>query len=732
VRAEIERLKSVLPEGMQIHIGSDEAIFVAASIREVVIALVISLILVVMVILLFLRSPRATLIPAITIPVSLVGCFFLIYLLGFSLNVLTLLALLLAIGLVVDDAIVMLENIERRLAMGETRLQATVYGARQVTFAIIATSITLVAVFVPISFLKGAAGRLFTEFGFVLASAVLISTFVALSACPALASVILKQRQAAGGEAAPPPPGLIARAYRRAVAKAIDMPLVVIVVAVIFSGASWFVYQSLPRELTPSEDRSVLFIPLTAPQGSNLAFTDSEAKKLEARIVGLKDELGINTIFAFTGSFGRPYRSFIVLRLEPWEKRELSHREIMQRLTPFTRQLTGVRGLPASPAGLGLRGASTPLRVVVGGPDYESVKGWAQALQEKVEENGHLSNVEIDFEQNQPQFSLGIDRPKADDLGISVETIAATLQAMLASREITTYIDRGREYPVLIQADPSDRQTPDDISNIFIRAGDGKSLVPLSSLVSLSETADAPALRRYNRLPSVTLTAGLEEGYALGTAIDYVEAVAAQTLPPEATLSFAGQSQQYLETSSGVAITFALAILIVFLVLAGQFESFVHPFIIMLSVPLAIAGAVYSLWFGGLTLNIYSQIGIILLIGLMAKNGILIVEFANQLRDQGYAVREAVIEASVLRLRPIVMTVISTVLGAVPLVLASGAGAESRQAIGTVVVGGLTFALVLTLFLTPVLYDLMARFTRPRGAIEKQLATELSRPGTVT
>ena len=725
VRKAIAELNPSLPAGMHISVSSDDAIFIAASIREVLIALSISLGLVVTVILLFLRSFRAMLIPVITIPISLVGCFFLIYLLGFSLNVLTLLALLLAIGLVVDDAIVMLENIERRLSLGESKLQAAVYGSRQVTFAILATSVTLIAVFVPISFLKGAAGKLFTEFGFVMASAVLISTFVALSACPALASIVLKARTIAPGEKIVPRESLIVSTYRRAVKTALAMPLVVITIAVLFSGASWFVYQSLPRELTPSEDRGVLFVPITAPQGSSLKYTDNQAKQLDDKISAVKKQLGINTVFTFSGFGDRPYHSFVVLRLEPWEKRTLGHREIMRKLIPFTRQMLGARGFPVSPSGLGLRGSSTPLRVVIGGPDYDTVKGWAQALQYKAETNDKLNNVEIDFEQNQPQLNLSVDRAKADDLGISVETIASTLQTMLASEQVTSYTDRGREYWVITQAKPQDRQSPSDISNIFMRAGDGKTLVPLSSLVTLSESADSPTLRRYNRLPSVTLTASLADGYALGSAIDYIQKAAAQVLPPEATVSFAGQSQQYLETSSGVAVTFALAILIVFLVLAGQFESFVHPLIIMLSVPLAIAGAIYSLWLGGLSLNIYSQIGIILLIGLMAKNGILIVEFANQLRDEGYNIHDAVVEASVIRLRPIVMTVVSTVLGAVPLVLATGAGAESRQAIGTVIVGGLLFALVLTLFLTPVLYDLMARFTRPRGAVEKQLALEL-------
>ncbi|MCB1471464.1 MAG: efflux RND transporter permease subunit [Rhodobiaceae bacterium] len=730
VRDEIERLNNVLPAGMQISIGSDDALFVAASISEVVKALAISLALVVLVILLFLRSLRATLIPAITIPVSLIGCFFLIWMLGFSINVLTLLALLLAIGLVVDDAIVLLENIERRLATGESKLKASVLGSRQVTFAIIATSVTLIAVFIPISFLKGAAGRLFIEFGFVMASAVAISTFVALSACPALASKILKSGTAMSEEEARAAArkGLAGRWYRAGLERAIRMPLVVVAFALAFSATGIFVYQTLPRELSPSEDRSVLFIPLTAPQGSTLAFTDAQARQLEKRIEAVKDELGINTIFVFSGSFGRPFRSFIVLRLEPWEKRKLGHREILRKLVPFTRDLAGARGFPVSPSGLGLRGNSTPLRAVVGGADFEQVKAWAKTLLARAEENPGLRNLDLDYEENQPQISLALDREKANDLGIDVETLAATLQALFASREVTTYIDRGREYPAILQAAAADRQTPNDISNVFLRAGDGETLVPLSAVVSMKETTEAASLRRYNRLPSITLQGALADGYTLGQAIAFIQQAAAEVLPPEATISFSGQSQQYQETSSGVAVTFVLAILIVFLVLAGQFESFIQPLVIMLSVPLAIAAAILALWFGGLTLNIYSQIGIILLIGLMAKNGILIVEFANQLRDEGLEVREAVIEASVIRLRPIVMTVVSTVLGAVPLLLASGAGGESRQAIGTVIIGGLFVASIMTLFLTPVLYDLLARFTRPRGAIEKRLAAEIGEP----
>ena len=728
VRAEIEALRPILPDGMAVVVGSDDAQFIAASIREVIIALVLSLILVVGVIWVFLLSLRATLVPAITIPISLVGCFVLIAAFGFSINVLTLLALLLAIGLVVDDAIVMLDNIKRRIDLGESPLVASSRGARQVTFAILATSITLIAVFIPVSFLQGTVGRLFAEFGFVMAIAVAISTFVALSACPALASKILRPsrpRRPGAVSSAAAPHGRMARAYRAVLESALRMPVLVVLVAAAAAGASYWVYMELPRELTPTEDRGVIFTSLTTPQGSTVAYTNARAAEVEDLAAPLRDEGDVASIFAVVGSGGRAYRAFVVLRLVPWEERERDQRAIIRALDPGFRNLTGVRGYPVSPVGLGLRGANTPLRVVVGGPDFESVKEWAQALLARAEANPGLRNAALDFEETQPQLSLTIDRAKADDLGIGVETLAVALQTMLASREITTYIDRGREYPVIVQAQPEDRRTPGDIDNIFVRAGDGQTLVPLSALVTATEEATAPELRRYDRLPSITVEAALADGYDLGSAVGYMQQAAAEVLPPEAWVSFAGQSREFLETSGGIFITFGLALLIVFLVLAAQFESFMHPLIIMLSVPLALAGAIYALWLGGLSLNVYSQIGIILLIGLMAKNGILIVEFANQLRDEGYSVREAVVEASIIRLRPIVMTVIATILGALPLILASGAGAESRVAIGTVIIGGLGFATVLTLFLTPVLYDLLAGFTRPRGAIERALEEEL-------
>lgn len=734
VRAEIVAMEPTMPEGMKIIVGSDDALFISASIREVLIALGISLTLVVLVILLFLRSFRATLVPAVTIPVALIGCLSTVAAFGFSINVLTLLALLLAIGLVVDDAIVVLENIQRRVDGGESCLVAAVLGTRQVTFAVLATSVTLIAVFIPISFLGGQVGRLFSEFGMVMAGAVVISTFVALSLCPMIASRVVKARggtSSADGRDNDVTASRLVRAYRQGLETALRLPLIVIALSLVFVVGAVLLYQALPRELAPPEDRGVAFVPITAPQGATMAYTNEQATVIERTLQPQVDKGNIVTVYSLVGWGNRPYRAFVVMRLAEWEDREASQADVVNAIQPAARGLAGARAGVASPAGLGLHGNSTPLRIVVGGPDFEMVKLWAAALLEHAETNERLINPQIDYEENQPQLDLRLDRAGANDLGIPAELVAQTLQTMFASRVVTQYIDRGREYPVITQAQPEDRRTPTDISNIFVRAGDGTSLVPLSALVAATESSAAPELRRTDRLPSITISAGLEPGYALGDAISFMEAGAANILPDNARLGYSGQSAVFKDTSSDTMTVFLMALVIVFLVLAAQFESFIHPLVIMLSVPLAIAGAVYALFAAGLSLNVYSQIGIVLLIGLMAKNGILIVEFANQLRDEGMNVREAVIESAVLRARPIFMTVISTVLGAVPLVLASGAGAESRIAIGSVIVGGLGLSLILTLFLTPVLYNLMAGFSKPRSAVEKALDAELAGGGAL-
>ena len=685
VREQVELLRPALPEGMEIVVSADDAVFINQSIREVLRALGIAVLLVVLVIFVFLASARATLVPAVTIPIAVIGAFIGIDQLGFSINVLTLLAMILAIGIVVDDAIVVLENIQRRIELGESPLVAGFLGTRQVTFAVIATSVTLIAVFVPLSFLSGKAGRLFGEFGFVLAVAVVISTFVALSLCPVLCTKVLKGGTTKGALARGIERGLLAatRGYRKVLHRALDAPVLVLLITVLISAASFTLYQSLPKELTPPEDRGLFIVPVNAPLGSTVRYVDAETAKVEGILDPLLQRGVADRIVAIVGT-SEPHRGVIVVRLDDWGERDEDVHELMEELTPQLREVPGVRTYAYVRAGLGLRGSRKGLQVVVGGPDYDSVRAWTDALVERAEALPGLLDVDTNFDRNQPQLQIAIDRAKADDLGIGVEQIGKTLQTMLASREITTYVDRGREYPVIVQARAEDRRTPTDLANIFVRTANG-GLVPLNALVSFEETTASPILRRYNRLPSITISAGLAEGYDLYTAINDVNALAEEILPPDAQVGLAGQSLQYVETSDGVWLVFALALLVVFLVLAAQFESFIHPLIIMLSVPLALSGALLSLWLTGNSLNIYSQVGVILLVGLMAKNGILIVEFANQLRDEGLTVRDAVLEASLLRLRPIVMTVVSTMLGAVPLVLASGAGAESRSAIGIVV-----------------------------------------------
>jgi multidrug efflux pump len=606
---------------------------------------------------------------------------------------------------------------------------ASVRGARQVTFAIIATSLTLVAVFVPISFLEGDVGRLFGEFGFVMASAVLISTFVALTACPALASRILANQHAgaaAGGnaDAHRVDSGRMTRAYRAVLDKVLDVPLGIIAIALAIVGVSYLGYHELQRELTPREDRAVLFIPLTTPQGSTLAHTDAETRKVEAAIApGHGGGRHQHALF-HRRQLAAPLPGLRGAAAGPVGRARQRSERGVELAGKAAANSSGAR-LSGGAGGAGHARQQQPARVVIGGPEFDSVKEWANTLKERAEQNPGLRNVEIDFEENQPQLSLEINRARADDLGISVETIASTLQTMLASQEATTYIDRGREYSAILQAQGRDRRTPDDISNMFIRAGDGETLVPLSALVTAREEAAAPELRRYNRLPSIQLSAALEGDYTLGSAIEFIEQAAAETLPPQASVGFAGQSLQYLEASQGVAIVFALAVLIVFLVLAAQFESFVHPLIIMLSVPLAVAGR-----------HLCPVVHRPDAQPLQPDRGHSAGRPDGQERHPDRGVRQSAarrrrerarrrLDASVIRLRPILMTVISTILGAVPLVLASGAGAESRIAIGTVIIGGLGFASLLTLFLTPVLYNLMAGWSRPRRAAEQRLEAEL-------
>ncbi|MEE3119330.1 MAG: efflux RND transporter permease subunit [Pseudomonadota bacterium] len=726
VRAELENIRATLPPEVTIAESYDESIFIRASIKEVVTTLAIAVALVILVIFLFLRSWRATLIPAVTIPVAVIGAFIGLGFLGFSINVLILLAVILAIGLVVDDAIVMLENIQRRIDNGEPALLASYRGAKQVAFAVIATTLTLVAVFVPISFMGGNIGRLFAEFGFTLAAAVVVSSVVALTLAPMLCSKWLRHspESAEGHRLWAASERLlegVGQGYKRLLALALNQPGLLIGVGLVGLVLAAVVFPKLPQELAPTEDRGIIIMPVRAPRGATVEFTDHYVRQAEARLLPYLESGDANRLLSIVGFRNEEDNAFMIMGLSPWEQRDIKQQQITSELRGKLSEVTGIRAVAINPPGLGQRGFNQPVQFVIAGPDYDSVQAWSEELVERAKDNPNLLNLETDFELTRPELRVSIDRERASDLDITVQDVGLTLQTMLASRQVTTYLDRGREYDVIVQAADADRATPEDLGQIFLRPRAGGELIPLQALVSVEEIGANPDLRRIDRLPAVVVSASLADGYDLGSALTYLNNLAVDNLPPEARVSYQGLSREFEESSAAVYLTFGLAFVIVFLVLAAQFESWIHPLIIMLSVPLAVTGALLALWWAGISLNIYSQIGIIMLLGLMAKNGILIVEFANQLRDRGYAVRDAILEGASLRFRPVLMTTISTVFGAVPLVIATGAGAESRAAIGVVILGGLVFATTLTLFIIPVLYNLLARFAKSANAVEKEL-----------
>ncbi|TGN60114.1 efflux RND transporter permease subunit [Paracoccus liaowanqingii] len=725
VEALLPDLRASLPPGTQLTVASDDAVFIRASIREVLVTLGITTALVVAVIALFLGSLRATLVPAVTIPVAVVGACAGLALFGFSINILTLFALILAIGLVVDDAIVVLENVQRRVENGEDPLAAAANGSRQVTFAVIATTAVLVSVFVPISLLEGEAGRLFTEFGITLAVAVIVSSFVALS----LASRLLRKDQTPGwfGRLVDRVFAAVETGFRKLLGLVLALPWLVLGLVAFLGALSWPLFDRLPSELTPEEDRGIFFINVDGPIGVNLSYTDAVVTEVETILQPLIEDGSATGITSIVGRYGDLNRAFVIVRLAEWGDRDESQFEVIDRIEPRLQQISAADIRVDSPAGLGLRGAGSPLQIQVGGPNRADVIEWATLMQRAMEGNDRLVNLQNAYEPNQPGYRVTVDRDRVRDLGLDAADVSEALQVLFASAEVSEFTEDGRQYPVIVQAEDADRVSPQDIQASFIRTDSGQ-LVPLAGLVTIEDDAGPPALYRFDRLPSVELSAGLADGYDLGSAIAFVEEAAAEELPVEATMTLDGQARELQDSSGALIFAFGLAVLIVFLVLAAQFESFVHPLIIILPIPLGVTGALGTLFLTGQSLNIYSQVGMVLLIGLMAKNGILIVEFANQLRDEGKDVREAAIEGATSRLRAIMMTVASTLLGAVPLVLATGAGAESRVAIGLVILGGLAFSSVLIVVVIPLLHTLLAPLTSRKGqaseAVDKALAGE--------
>lgn len=727
-RTRLDAIQASLPAGMQLQVTFDQAAFIQASIHEVYVALGVSLALVLLTIYAFLGTLRATLIPAVVVPISLLASLTVMAALGYSLNVLTLLGLVLAIGLVVDDAIVVLENIYRRIEDGQPPLLAALDGSREIGFAVIATTCVLIAAFAPISFMGGEIGQLFTAFGVTVAAAVAFSALVALTLTPMLSSKLFVGPTRRSGFAHWVDVGFrrIARGYEKVLLRVIDHPWRTLALALLVMLAAAALFRILPSTYAPPEDRGVVRVYMVGPEGATMAFTQRYMRQAEA-ILGDYVDAGIidHYLTRLPGSWdGNAVNDarFTVL-LAPWQQRTQSAAAIAAELRQKLSTLVGVEVSVYTGGGLVGRGNESMV-MILGGQTYDVLSREAEQLQAFLRTQPGFIDIDSDYSERKPQILIHINRDRAGDLGLSVEAIGRTLQTMLGGQSVTTFTRGGEEYDVIIQARPSDRATPADLRNLYVRSSTSGQLVPLGSVVTLEESAGANNLAHYNQLRSIDVTAGLASGLDMGAAIAIVNDYAASQLPATVQLDYGGGAQQYLDAGASLYITLLLALLIVYLVLAANFESFIHPMVIMTTVPLAITGGLIGLWLWGLSINIFSQIGAILLIGLAAKNGVLIVEFTNQLRDRGRPFRNAIVEASGIRLRPVLMTSFAAAFGALPLVLASGPGSEARQAVGVVVFSGVIFATFLTLFVVPAAYALMARRSKSPGHVARLIAQQ--------
>ena len=717
-----------LPQGMTITVGSDESLFISRAISGVWHTLAEAAVLVVAVIFLFLGSWRATLIPAVTVPICLLGAFAVLWLFGFSINLLTLLAMVLAIGLVVDDAIVVLENVYHRIEQGEPPLAAAFEGTRQVAFAIVSTTLVVCAVFVPIMFIAGQTGLLFRELGAAMIGAVAISGFLALSLAPMLCSKLLRHetrpRLAAWIDARF---GRLEAAYARGLDRVIVKPLVPVIALAIFLAVSGALFMTLKSELVPAEDAGILSAQLSAPEGTGYEQMKTYLAEAEKQLLPLVGKGGIRTVIArVPGGFGASddfNNASVSVFLRPWEERDVTTADVVKIVNQKLAQLPAVRGNAAVRTSLN-RGRGQPISFVIAGSTYEEIARARDRILAAAQGNPGIVNLDSDFKETKPQLRIDVDTARAGDLGVSVQDVSNALQSLLGSRRVSTYVDRGEEYRVIVQAEAASRTTEASLATIYVRSRSG-ALIPLSNLVTMKETAGARDLGRYNKLRAITLSGGLAPGYSLGEALDFLEKEAANA-PEVAAVGYRGESQSFREAGGSIWLVFLLTILLVYLLLAAQFESFVHPAVIITTVPLAVGGGVIGLALMGQTLNLYSQVGIVMLVGLAAKNGILIVEFANQLRDAGSEIGAAIRDASRRRLRPILMTSLATAAGAVPLMLAGGAGAGARQAIGVVIVFGVSIATLFTLFLIPLLYSRLARYTGSPEAVTRKLEAQLA------
>jgi len=705
VREHLPDISRTLPEGMRADVAYDRALFIKESLKNVYWTIGEAILLVVAIIFIFLRSVRATLVPLVTIPVSLVGAFALMYLFGFSINTLTLLAMVLAIGLVVDDSIVMLENIWRHVEQGEKPLHAALIGSREIGFAVLAMSLTLAAVYVPIGFMQGTTGRLFTEFALTLAGAVIVSGFVALTASPMMCSQFLRHQKSHGRiySAIENFIERVTRGYDRLLQRALSARPAIIMVGATVAGLGVFFYSQLSSELAPFEDQGVLFTVFRAPEGSTIEYMDKYARQVEGIYATVPE---VDRAFVVAG-FPTINQGAAFGLLQPWSDRKRTQQKIGESLVMPLFNVAGVLAFPLNPPPLGGSPRDKPVNLVIETTrPYAELDAMVNKVMARASQIAGLTNLDTDLKLNQPQLKVDVDRDKAANLGISGDVLARTLQTLLGGHQVTRFKREGKQYDVIVQiADPY-RVSPTDLSRLYVRGTSG--LVQLSNLVKVTESVAPSELNHFNQLRSATITASLGPGLSLGQALAQLNTVVREVLPPTAQVDYGGTSREFKKSSSGIYMTFVLALAFIYLVLAAQFESFRSPFIIMLTVPLSIAGGLFALWLDGSTLNIYSQVGLVTLIGLITKHGILIVEFANQNRRRGMDRVRAVREAAVIRLRPILMTTGAMVFGAMPLSIASGAGAESRQDIGLVIVGGLLVGTLFTLFVIPAVYSYLA------------------------
>ncbi len=726
VKRQIDQFRPFLPKGTELRTSYDVSTFIKSAISEVYTTLAIATGLVVLVIWLFLGDIRATFIPAITVPISLIAACIAILTFGFSLNLLTLLAMVLAIGLVVDDAIVVVENIHRHLDQGKTPLLAAWDGIREVGFAVVATTTVLVATFVPIIFLPGTVGQFFREYALTLTAAVVFSSIVALTLAPTLCARLLKPHSDM------PETGVsrllhpVENAYGRLLSSALHHRWIAILIILATFAGIYQTWSLLPRTLMPTEDRGSIFIMVRGQEGASAASMQRAMLDVEKTIKPWLDKSGVDNTLLRSPGWGTQgdNSGFMILSLKPWDQRDKHASQLVNELRRLFVDIPDVNVIPILRSAI-RAGSRTPVEFVIGGADYNQLESWAQMLINKAQDNEKLTDLSVDFQRNQPQIKAHFDRQLAAALGVSAKDFGTTLEVMLAGQNVSQFMERGRQYDVWLIGPTDQFNQISDISKLNLRSTTTGELIPIDNLATFSIEGEAARLPHYNRTRTITLTAGLAEGYTLGAALDYLDALAADILPDEAVIDYQGESLDYKSDSQSIAIVFLFALLIAYLVLAAQFESFINPFVVMLTVPLGLAGGLLGILVSGDSLNIYSQLALIMLIGLVSKNGILIVEFANQLRDRGMTFSDAVIKASTQRLRPILMTALTTALGSLPLILASGAGAESRQVIGVVVFSGISLATLFTLIVTPLTYNLLSRNTQSPETTTHQLSEEM-------